>query len=72
MRHVLRGVGQLRQINEIAVERLVVAHAFDSLAHILVVLDRLDQAAIFIENLLDLCRTRRRWTGPGINRRIAQ
>lgn len=42
---------------------LVIRHALNSFAHVLIVLDRLDEAAIFVENFLDLCWTWWRWPG---------
>lgn len=39
--NVLIVVGELSEVDEISMQRLVVGHAFDSFPHILVVLDRL-------------------------------
>lgn len=65
LRHVLSGVGKLSEINEISMERLVVGHAFVGFPHALKLLNRLDEAAVFVENLLDLRRARRRrWSMP--------
>lgn len=47
----------MRKVNEIAVQGLVVRHTLDGFSHVLVVLDRLDETAIFVEDLLDLRRT---------------
>lgn len=65
MRHVLSGVGKLSKINEISMERLVVGHAFVGFPHTLKLLNRLNEAAVFVENLLDLRGARRRrWSMP--------
>lgn len=39
----------------------MITHAFVGFSHVLILLDRLDDAAIFIENLLDVRGTWRRW-----------
>jgi hypothetical protein len=62
LRHVLCWVSELRKINEITMKRLMIRHTLDRLSHVLKVLDRLDQAAIFVENLLNVCWTR--WRRP--------
>lgn len=41
----------------------MIAHAFVGFSHVLILLDRLDDAAIFIENLLDVRGTWWRWSG---------
>lgn len=46
-------------------KRLVVRHTFVGFSHALKLLNRLDEAAVFVENLLDLRRAgRRRWSMP--------
>lgn len=42
LRHVLCGVGKLSEIDEITVQRLVVAHTFVCFSHALVFLNRLN------------------------------
>lgn len=41
----------------------MIAHAFVGFSHVLILLDRLDDATIFIENLLDVRGTWWRWSG---------
>lgn len=60
---ILGGVGQLRQVDQIAVQRLVVGHALVQLADVLVLLDRLDEPAVLVEYFLNLRRASRRHTG---------
>lgn len=48
LRHVLCGVGKLSEINEIAMKRLVVGHTFVRFSHALELLNRLDEAAVFV------------------------
>lgn len=56
---VLR-IGQIRQINQVPVQRHMVRHTLVRLAHVLEVLDGLDQPRVLVQNLLDVHRTRRR------------
>lgn len=59
---VVLWIGQIRQINQVPMQRYMVRHALVGLAHILEVLDGLDQARVLVQNLLDVHRTRwRRW-----------
>lgn len=64
---VLR-IGQVRQIDQIAVQRHVVRHALVRLAHVLEVLDGLDEAGVLVQDLLDVHRTRRRRRSPPLHR----
>lgn len=59
---VLR-IGQIRQIDQIPVQRHVVRHALVRLAHVLEVLDGLDQARVLVQDFLDVHRARR-WRRP--------
>lgn len=56
----MSGVGKLSEINEISMKRLMVGHAFVGFSHALKLLNCLDEAAVFVENLLDLRRAGRR------------
>lgn len=64
---VLR-IGQIRQINQVPVQRHVIRHTFVRLAHVLEVLNRLNQAGVFVQNLLNVHRTGRRRRPTSLHR----
>lgn len=64
---VLR-IGQVRQIDQVPVQRHVVRHALVRFAHVLEVLDGLDKAGILVQDLLDVHRTRRRRRSSPLHR----
>lgn len=58
--NVMLRIGQIRQIDQVPVQRHMVGHALVRLAHVLEVLNGLDQAGVLVQNLLDVHRTGRR------------
>lgn len=59
---VMLRIRQIRQIHQIPVQRHVVRHALVRFAHVLEVLDGLDESRVLIQNLLDVHRAWRRST----------
>lgn len=66
--NVVLRIGQIRQINQVPVKRHVIRHTLVCLAHVLEVLNRLNQAGVFVQNLLDVHRTRRRRRPTSLHR----
>lgn len=64
---VLR-IGQIRQINQVPVQRHMIRHALVRLAHVLEVLNGLNQAGVFVQNLLNVHRTWRRRRPTSLHR----
>lgn len=53
-------IGQVGQVDQIPVQRYMVRHALVRFAHVLKVLDGLDQAGVLVQDFLDVHRTGRR------------
>lgn len=65
-RNVFRNIGQLGQIHQISMQRLMIGHAFVHFAEILEILNSLNEAAIVVQNFLNMrCTWRWWWRHPG-------